>query len=194
MLRLTAGAGDCWAWLYRSRPTANVVNATGMVGMIGFPAASCRLPIWRPVRPGLPSLKMMTPDAPAAWAFWTFTPKRHVPRWISATRPGTKPLKSLALQPLAEVGVGVGGSTMPPDRLHRAAGHRPCTLPGAPVCVEDIVSGHRGGLAERRDALIGIVGERVLLDGDVIPGVPHRLRDVVRRRLVARLDRKSTRL
>src|SRR4029453_3674671 len=118
MLRLMIG-GVCWAWLYRLWPTANVVNATGMVGMIGFPAASCRLPIWRPVRSGseLPSLKMMTPDAPAAWAFWTFTPKKHVPRWISAIRPGTKPLKSLALQPLAELGVGVGGGTMPPGAI-----------------------------------------------------------------------------
>src|SRR6516164_1082529 len=101
MLRFMTG-GDCWAWVYRAWPMANVVNATGMVGMIGFPAASCRLPIWRSVRSGLPSLKMMTPDAPAAWAFWTFTPKLHVPRWISAIRPGTKPLKSLALQPLPE--------------------------------------------------------------------------------------------
>src|SRR6266566_1070779 len=123
MLRLTAAAGgDFWAWLYRSRPTANVVNATGMVGMIGFPAASCRLPIRRPVRSGLvlPSLKMMTPDAPAAWAFWAFTPKLHPPRWISAIRPAVKPLKSLALQPLVELEVGVGGSTMPPTG---------CTMP-----------------------------------------------------------------
>src|SRR4051812_39943147 len=120
MLRLTAAGVDCWAWSYRLWPTANVVNATGMAGMTGFPAASDRPPISRPVRPGLPSLKMMTPDAPAASAFWAFTPKLHPPRWISATRPAVKPLKSLALQPLVELEVGVGGSTMPPTG---------CTMP-----------------------------------------------------------------
>src|SRR5215467_10986432 len=128
MLRLTAGGGDCWAWVYRACPTANVVNATGMVGMIGFPAASCRPPIRSPVRSGfeLPSLKMMTPDAPAAWAFWAFTPKLHPPRWISATCPATKPLKSLALHPLVELGVVVGGITMPPTG---------CTVPPVTVPV-----------------------------------------------------------
>src|SRR5215468_9885768 len=129
MLRLMTG-GDCWAWLYRAWPTANVVNATGMVGMIGFPDASSRLPITRSVRPGLPSLKMMTPDAPAAWAFWTFTPKKHPPRWISAIRPGAKPLKSLALQPLAEVGDGVGGSTMPPAGCTMPSVTDPVLCPG----------------------------------------------------------------
>src|SRR5712671_3801777 len=89
------------------------VNATGIVGMIGFPAASTRLPAKRAVRPGLPSLKMMTPLAPAAWAFWTFVPKVHVPRWMSAIRPATKPLKSDAVHPLDELDVGVGGMMMP---------------------------------------------------------------------------------
>jgi hypothetical protein len=57
---------------------------------------------------------MMTPDAPAAVAFRTFVPKVHVPRWISAMWPATNPLKSAGLQPLADLGIGVGGSTMPP--------------------------------------------------------------------------------
>ena len=45
---------------------SNDVNATGIVGMIGFPFTSTRLPLVTAVRPGLPSLKMITPEAPAA--------------------------------------------------------------------------------------------------------------------------------
>src|SRR5918912_1024414 len=100
-----------------------------MVGMIGFPEASTRLPTNRSVRPGLPSLKMMTPDAPAAWALRTFTPKKHVPRWIRATRPGTKPLKSAEVQPLDELGVGVGGMTMPPAGCRAALFAAPVLRP-----------------------------------------------------------------
>jgi hypothetical protein len=115
---ITGSAVPLWtAWLYwfnRSAPVANEVKATGMVGTIRLPAASERLPLNTSVRPGLPSLKMMTPDAPAACALRTLTPKLHVPRWISATRPATKPSKSLIAQPLAELGEGVGGMTMPP--------------------------------------------------------------------------------
>ena len=47
---------------------ANDVNATGIVGMIGLLLASSRLPSSTSVRPGLPSLKMITPEAPAACA------------------------------------------------------------------------------------------------------------------------------
>src|ERR1700756_3232396 len=93
---------------------SNDVNATGIVGRDGLLFASTRLPFSTAVRPGLPSLKITTPDAPAASAFWTFTPKLHVPRWTSAILPAVKPLKSAALHPLAELEVGVGGSTMPP--------------------------------------------------------------------------------
>src|SRR3954447_22731927 len=93
---------------------SNDVKATGMLGMIGLSFASCRLPENTEVRPGLPSLKMITPEAPAALAFCTFTPKLQVPRWISAIRPATKPLKSVDVQPLAELGELVGGMTMPP--------------------------------------------------------------------------------
>src|SRR5258706_16278007 len=92
----------------------NDVNATGIAGTNGLLLASTRLPFSTAVRPGLPSLKMTTPDAPAASAFWTFTPKLHPPRWISAIRPAVKPLKPTGLHPLAGLGVGVGGSTMPP--------------------------------------------------------------------------------
>ena len=118
MLMLVIGRGvpactACWYWLKRLCPTANVVNATGIVPMKEFPAASARLPISRSVRPGFPSLKMTTPDAPAACAFSTFTPKLQPPRWIRAIRPDTKPAKSPAVHPLVEVDVGVGGSTMP---------------------------------------------------------------------------------
>src|SRR4029450_13743423 len=81
-----------------------------------------------------------------------------------------------------------------PGRLHRAAGHRPRALPGAPLVVEDVVVGRRGGLAEGRDARVGVVGERVLLDGDVVAGVPHHLGDVVRRRLVPGFTRVARRV
>ena len=90
------------------------MNATGTVALMGFPFASTRLPDSGPVRPGLPSLKMITPVAPAACAFSTFTPKLHPPRWTRATRPDTKPLKSAAVHPLVELEVGVGGITIPP--------------------------------------------------------------------------------
>src|ERR1051326_5947287 len=124
MLRFVVGSGVefCtadWYWLYRSCPTANVVNATGMFGTKGVPPASTMLPMSRPVRlsgdPGLPSLKMITPVAPAPCAFWIFTPKLQPPRWISAIRPGTKPAKSALLHPAVELDRFVGGRMMPPD-------------------------------------------------------------------------------
>ena len=68
MLMFITGGVPFRYWLRRFAPPAKVVNATGIVGTIGFPAASTKLPTSRSVRPGLPSLKMMTPDAPAAWA------------------------------------------------------------------------------------------------------------------------------
>src|SRR5919206_2288830 len=123
MLMLVTGSGvldwtACWYWLYRLCPAANVVNATGMVGTNGTPPASTRLPTSRPVRSsgdaGLPSLKMITPVAPAPCAFCTFTPKLQPPRWISAIRPGTKPVKSVEVHPLVELDVAVGGRMMPP--------------------------------------------------------------------------------
>ena len=73
-----------------------------------------RAPLKRPVRPGLPSLKITTAEAPAASAFATFWTNVHVPRCIKAMFPGPKPAKSEAEQPLAELGVGVAGTTMPP--------------------------------------------------------------------------------
>jgi hypothetical protein len=65
--------------------------------------------------PGLPSLKMITPVAPAPCAFCTFTPKLQPPRWISAIRPGTKPAKSVVLHPAVELDRFVGGRMMPAD-------------------------------------------------------------------------------
>src|SRR3954468_1841209 len=94
-----------WVWLKRASPMANDVNATGMLAVVRLPL---KTPV-RPATPGLPSLKMITPDAPAASAFSTFDWKVQVPRWIRAMLPGWKPLKSLASQPLAELGVSVGG-------------------------------------------------------------------------------------
>src|SRR5205814_8984928 len=83
-------------WLYRSLPMSNDVNATGIVG------TPVRDPANTPVRPLLPSLKMITPDAPASWAFCTFWLKVQVPHWMSATRPAWQPVKSDGSQPLVE--------------------------------------------------------------------------------------------
>src|SRR3954454_16425339 len=97
---------DSWS------PTAKDVNATGIAGGFGT------LPLKTPMRPaglGLPSLKMITPDAPAATALSIFAWNVQVPRWISAMLPGWNPAKSACgSQPLAELGVSVGGSTMGP--------------------------------------------------------------------------------
>src|SRR5436190_19357742 len=73
-----------------------------------------RAPVKRLVRPGLPSLKMTAAEAPAAWALATFWANVHVPRWISAMLPAPNPAKSEAWQPLAELGLGVAGTMMPP--------------------------------------------------------------------------------
>src|SRR5436190_12694563 len=100
-----------FVWLNSWSPTAKDVNATGIDGGFGT------LPLKTPVRPGtsgLPSLKMITPEAPAATALSIFAWNVHVPRWISAMLPAWKPVKSFGLQPLAELGVAVGGSTMGP--------------------------------------------------------------------------------
>ena len=88
-----------------------------------------RPPLKRPVRPGLPSLKMTAAEAPAASALATFWANVHVPRWIRAMLPGTNPAKSEAEQPLAELGVGVAGTTMPPAGWSFALAE-PATGPG----------------------------------------------------------------
>src|SRR3954447_5779891 len=57
---------------------------------------------------------MSTPAAPAVWALRTFTPRLHLPRWIRAILPAGKFAKSAAVQPLAELGAGLGGRLMRP--------------------------------------------------------------------------------
>src|SRR6478672_659333 len=94
--------------------------------MVSVPA---RDPLKRLVRPGLPSLKMTAADAPAASALATFSAKVQVPRWIRAMLPGVNPSKSEAAQPLAELGVGVAGTTMPPAGCNFAVAE-PATGPG----------------------------------------------------------------
>ena len=89
-----------------SLPTSKLVPITEM------PTGPPRVPVSRSVRPGWPSLKMITPLAPAVSAFWAFAPKVQVPRWTSAIAPAGKPAKSDASQPLLLVdGSGPGGST-----------------------------------------------------------------------------------
>jgi hypothetical protein len=86
--------------------SANDVPSTGIVKS-GVPS----VPAIASVLPGCPSLKISTPTAPAAWAFSALSWNEHVPRWISATRPGTKPTKSPTSQPaFDELGVGPGGN------------------------------------------------------------------------------------
>src|SRR6476469_296725 len=108
---------------------SKVTNATGMLATNELPSASTMLPLKAPVRPGLPSLKMTTPTAPACVALSTFTPKLHVPRWIRAILPA-KPAKSAGEQPLAELGVGVGGMTVWPAGLIWAPVASPWLDPG----------------------------------------------------------------
>src|SRR3954471_17066626 len=86
---------------------SNEVNTTGTLATNGLPFASTMPPLNTGVRSGvLPSLKITTPTAPAASAFWTFTPKLHVPRWTSAILPANELSKSLGSQPLVEPPVG----------------------------------------------------------------------------------------
>ena len=86
----------------------------------------------------------MMPDAPAACALSALVPKVHVPRWTSATRPATKPAKSAAVQPLAELGVGVAGMTMPPAGCTCA----PVTVPAACPAVKSVSSTKDCGVGE----------------------------------------------
>jgi len=95
-------------WSSSCVPTAYVVKRTGIVSL---PASD---PLRSPVRPGLPSLKITTAEAPAASAFAAFVAKVQVPRWTRAMLPAVKPAKSAAEQPLAELGAGVAGTTIPP--------------------------------------------------------------------------------
>src|SRR3954471_23224216 len=107
---------------------SNEVNAPGMLATNGLPSASTMPPLNTGVRPGvLPSLKMTTPTAPACSALSTFTPKLHVPRWISAILPAN-PLKSAGSQPLVEP--PVGGMSVWPAGLTWAPLASPWLSPG----------------------------------------------------------------
>src|SRR5690348_16710867 len=72
---------------------------------------------------------MMAAEAPAAWALATFWAKVQVPRWIRAMVPRGNPTKSDAAQPLAELGAGVAGTTMPRAGVSLAV-VEPATGPG----------------------------------------------------------------
>src|SRR4029079_3980777 len=111
---------------YSSKSWVPIRYVVKMTGMCSVPA---RLPEKRPARPGLPSLKMTAAEAPAASAFATFGAKVQVPRWIRAMLPAVNPAKSEAAQPLAELGAGVAGTTMPPAGWSFAV-TEPTTCPG----------------------------------------------------------------
>ena len=88
-------------------PTAKLANTAGIarsVGPLRKPAfMRCAL---------LPSLKRITPTAPAVWAFASFCTNGHVPRWISETAPLVAAGKSAASQPLLLVSVDGLAMTM----------------------------------------------------------------------------------
>jgi|GEM_PF-3515126 len=63
-----------------------------------------RVPATASVRPGWPSLKTITPPAPAATALVALISNVQVPRWTSAMLPGTKPAKSAVSHPLVDLG------------------------------------------------------------------------------------------
>src|SRR5262245_14616578 len=109
---------------------ANDANATGTVATNGLPSASTMLPLNAAWRPGWPSLKMITPDTPAASAFFTFAPKLHVPRWIRAILPANELLKSPGAHPLWELGAAVGGMTVWPATATWAPVTVPLLFPG----------------------------------------------------------------
>src|SRR5689334_9647280 len=111
-------------------PMSYEVNATGTLATNGVSFASRRLPLSTAVRPGLPSLKITTPDACAFWALITFTPKLQPPRWISAMLPGVKPAKSSGEQPFVELDVAVGGIARWPVTGCTSASASPLLLPG----------------------------------------------------------------
>src|SRR3954454_17261661 len=129
MLRPMTGGVPAEYSLKRLWPIANDVNATGMLATNGLPAASTMLPLNTEVRSGvLPSLKMTTPAACAASALSTFTPKLHVPRWISAILPANELSKSPGSQPLLEP--PVGGMSVWPAGLTWALLASPWLAPG----------------------------------------------------------------
>ena len=98
-----AVTGPAAASSAKCTPSAYEMPTTGTV--TGPP----RPPAKGSVRPGWPSLKMMTAIAPAAVALATLSANRQVPRWMSAMLPAVKPPKSAASQPLVEDGSGVAG-------------------------------------------------------------------------------------
>src|SRR3954465_9923755 len=84
-------------------PMANDVNATGISGTNGLLFASSRLPLITAVRPGLPSLKITTPVAPAALAFSTRPPVVAAATLDQRALAWVKLLKSAEAQPLVEL-------------------------------------------------------------------------------------------
>ena len=130
----------------------------------------------RPVRSGsvLPSLKMITPVAPAACAFATFCGEGA---GAALDQDGMardlRPEVSSGAA-AAELGVVVGGSTLLLHRGERLPAHGAEALPRTPVHAEHEV---RAVDAHRRDAGVGVVVELVLLQVHVVarrPASPGR--------------------
>ena len=91
-----------------SLPISNEVPTTGRSALNASPRVGFRVS----VRPSWPSLKMMTPAAPASKAFCALTEKSHVPRCTRAMLPAVKSTKSSGSHPLVDVLASApGGST-----------------------------------------------------------------------------------
>src|SRR3954451_4551064 len=166
MLMFMTGGVPAVYSLNRLWPMANDVNATGTLATNGLPFASTMLPLNTGVRSGvLPSLKMTTPAACAAWALSTFTPKLHVPRWIRAILPAKELSKSLGSQPLVEP--PVGGMSVWPAGLTWAPDASPWLSPG----FQSVISVKLRGVGETSlkvgvpmyDEYVNVYGWRVTL-------------------------------
>ncbi len=139
------------------------------------------------MRPSWPSLKMMTPAAPASKAFCALTEKSHVPRCTSAMLPAVKSAKSSGSHPLVDVLASApGGST----RSTACSGCRDVAAARV-LGGEEVLTGHVDGRI-RRDLLehgLRQLAERVeqeLLDRHLVAGRLEQPGDVVDRGVVPR--------
>ena len=152
-----------------------------------------RLPLKRPVRPGLPSLKMTAAEAPAASAFATFWAKVHVPRWIRAMLPGRNPAKSEACAAAGRAGGGRRGHDDAACGLELRA-RRTGDWSRVEVRAEPKGMRRRRLLAQHRGPDEAEVVELVLLQRHVVARCPHDVGHVVGRGLVAGLPRVAGRM
>ena len=94
---------------------SNDVNATGIVGTIGLPAASTKLPSKHIRAAGVALVEDDDAGCPCGLSIEDLLSEEARPALDqSDPNPRTKPLKSAMVQPLDELGSGVAGMMMPP--------------------------------------------------------------------------------